>query len=518
MDIKNISYMKLIKTHQDYLEDLLIESISKNEFIFIISNELLNILYFIKHPISSELIKLTNYTLKNLKKQTYIDISYDEYDKWYFVNSSKLISELTKIDDIDKYQHPYDKMIDIIGKNNSIINKIKSKVKIGRLIKKLFGDKFPDSGSDDSIESFIDMYKRQFDIEGDFKLVEGDDIIKYYNLKKYYPSTNSNPLHNSCMSYDKCSDYLKFYSINPDKVKMLVLLDDNKVKGRSLIWNIDEINEKEVKNTYFMDRVYYIDNKTLNGFISYAIKNNFLYKKNQNSDVSAFIVNPITSSEDKLKIKVKNFNYHENLEFPFLDTLYKYNPYEKILTNDNKYNEEKNYVELESTIGQSNIIWSSYYNDILLKHINCKYSNLLYDFIHIDDVKLVKINKSIDYINKNNTDILKKYKYSKMYDGYYDYDKVTYLKRYDDYIPNDKLNSYNGWVWSEFFNEYLSSNDDAVYSVYMEDWIPIENSIKVFTDKDKQHYYITMLDDPSNNFYKHNGEYYSDDIKKEDLK
>lgn len=50
--------MKLIKTHQDYLEDLLIESISKNEFIFIISNELLNILYFIKHPISSELIKL----------------------------------------------------------------------------------------------------------------------------------------------------------------------------------------------------------------------------------------------------------------------------------------------------------------------------------------------------------------------------------------------------------------------------------------------------------------------------
>ncbi|MDY0268843.1 hypothetical protein [Trichloromonas sp.] len=510
--------MKLIKTHQDYLEYLIIESINNDEFLFIISSELYNLLKTINHPIAEELVTQYLGIYDNLKKQTFLDIVYDEHDKFYFVNSNKLISVINKdYPESWKKYNPNRYIIDLVRENPSIINKIRTKIRIGRLIKKLFGDKFPESGKPgEDIQSFMDEYARQFEVKGDFRVVEGEDIIKYYNVNKYSQSTKSNPLRGSCMRYEECGDYLKFYAINPDKVKLIILMDedhDDKIKGRALLWKIDEINEEKVDDVYFMDRIYFIDNETLNNFVAYAIQNGYLYKMNQTSQNDEKIVNPKLQISDKLILKVKDINYDKNLLFPYLDTLYMYNPYEKILTNDDqKYGAKQNYVTLDALEGKTKIIWSDRYNDILLKKINSYYSEYLKEYIKKEDSETVVINGVYDNITKED---LKKLKFSKEYQTYYDEKNVIYLEEYDDYIPLNKLDLY--FVYSDFFNRYYRDTD-AIYSKYMNDYIPIEHAIRVYTDKNRNNYYITLIDDPNENFYKYNGEYYSNDVKKEDLK
>ncbi|MDY0268844.1 hypothetical protein, partial [Trichloromonas sp.] len=139
--------MKILLDFNDYIIDLVLENISK-DLPFILSGRLVDILENIDHDIVDELLSKHN----QYEKISLIDIS-DEFDKFTVSNSPKIIELLSKhynkdnITDIDFYNY--------IDTNKDIWDKFRNKVKIGRLIKKLFGDKFPDSGSDDSIESFI---------------------------------------------------------------------------------------------------------------------------------------------------------------------------------------------------------------------------------------------------------------------------------------------------------------------------------------------------------------------------
>ena len=80
-------------------------------------------------------------------------------------------------------------------------------------------------------EDFSNWIKNELLCSGEFKIVTGDDIVKYYDGDNYYK--NNGTLGNSCMRHSDCADYFNIYK---DCAKLLVCLKDDKVLGRAIIW------------------------------------------------------------------------------------------------------------------------------------------------------------------------------------------------------------------------------------------------------------------------------------------
>jgi hypothetical protein len=200
--------------------------------------------------------------------------------------------------------------------------------RIGRLVVRLLGEKMPPG----ELESFVNEYKSIITakkLSRHFKIVEGEDIRKWYLLTNYSESKGGN-LKNSCMRHVFCQEYFDLYTNNPEKIKLLILLDETreKILGRSLIWKLDRPEGK-----IFMDRVYFSDDFILNIFINYAIKRDWIYRL-ENMDNLLHVVYNNTVKNETLVVKVKNENYKN---YPFVDNLCFYDPKSGSLTNNPKY-------------------------------------------------------------------------------------------------------------------------------------------------------------------------------------
>lgn len=104
--------------------------------------------------------------------------------------------------------------------------------------------------------------------EGEMKVVEGEDVRKYYNANYNLPGGT---LENSCMRYDRCR---KFFDIYVECAKMLVCYkkDVDKIQGRAILWKID--------GKTYMDRVYTNKDYLLNTFIDYAKEQKWIIRDN----------------------------------------------------------------------------------------------------------------------------------------------------------------------------------------------------------------------------------------------
>ena len=129
-------------------------------------------------------------------------------------------------------------------------------MKPARLIQKLLVHEFKCK----EFEDFSNYLQGEILKSGDFKIVSGDDIVKYYCEDNYYEISGT--LGNSCMRYSECRGYFDIYK---DHAKLLVYLRDDKVMGRALLWEIDG-------NTY-MDRYYTCRDYLNSVFEEYAISN-----------------------------------------------------------------------------------------------------------------------------------------------------------------------------------------------------------------------------------------------------
>lgn len=136
--------------------------------------------------------------------------------------------------------------------------------KPARIIQKLLVNKY----SCKDFENFNNWFKSEVLEFGNFKIVEKDDIAKYYLEDNYFKVAGS--LGNSCMRYSKCQKYFDIYK---DHAKMLVCLKDDLVLGRAIIW---EIGEKT-----YMDRVYTCMDYLEHQFIAFAEANNWYYRDTQ---------------------------------------------------------------------------------------------------------------------------------------------------------------------------------------------------------------------------------------------
>ena len=116
-----------------------------------------------------------------------------------------------------------------------------------------------------SLEKKVNLFKAAYNgiilKKSILKVVKGKELYKWYNEDLYQEGTGS--LNKSCMRNQP--DRLAFYINNPDKVSMLVLVNENgKLEGRALIWQVDE-----PKITY-MDRIYTVYQEDENRFEEYA--------------------------------------------------------------------------------------------------------------------------------------------------------------------------------------------------------------------------------------------------------
>lgn len=259
-------------------------------------------------------------------------------------------------------------------------NEGRVKMKIGRFVNKILTEfSFANfSITDSTVEKFVNYYKSFFTRDvSKLKIVEGDDIMKFYREDNYFliDDERMGTIWNSCMRQRGRNKFMKLYSINPNKVKMLVLFsdDDTTIKGRALLWY--DVKDHNSDNEYkVMDRIYTYYDHDVEFFKDWAKENGFLYKYEQNSKNTITFVDNGNVKEMELYVKLnsKGLDY-----YPYLDTF-------RFL---------KNNIFSNST---------NYRHDYILKSSSGSYEEVCYDEDIDDDVN---DQPSIDWITLRHVDV-----------------------------------------------------------------------------------------------------------------
>jgi len=134
-------------------------------------------------------------------------------------------------------------------------------------------------------------------LKKDTKFIITNEIVKYYNQKTYSTaydtnesiSGNGGALFNSCMRSSNLSDAIRLYEkFGASTVQLLVLLQDDMVIGRALLWH--KVKYDDGENMKYLDRIYAVNDNIRQYFLDYAETNNFrtyaYYKKSMRVSVS----------------------------------------------------------------------------------------------------------------------------------------------------------------------------------------------------------------------------------------
>lgn len=178
--------------------------------------------------------------------------------------------------------------------------------KYGKVLKNVIKQQAPNLKYKDSdIEQLVNELKASVE-EGTFSIVKGEDILDWYNGNKYDCGYDTGTLEHSCMRYNNCREYMRIYSDNPDKVKMVILVKDDLLRGRALLWE-----------DKWMDRIYASDSN-IKTFKTFARENGYYTKENQDSSVGDWVSPTGEYYNEQITIFLKTkFNY-----YPYADTFY----------------------------------------------------------------------------------------------------------------------------------------------------------------------------------------------------
>jgi hypothetical protein len=203
--------------------------------------------------------------------------------------------------------------------------------------------------TDADIEQFVNKYKSAYDAMNDifrkFELVSGSDIAHWYSYSNYEEQKGT--LGSSCMKAVN-SSYFDIYVENPDKCSLLILKgeDESKIKGRALIWKLDN------PQVTFMDRVYTNNDSDIELFKQYAYMQGWYHKTYQNSSSDNTLVGKEgIKREGDLVVNLKNANNGGYDRYPYLDTLKYFNTSSGKITTEEKRG-YSDYITLEDTGGR----------------------------------------------------------------------------------------------------------------------------------------------------------------------
>jgi len=208
---------------------------------------------------------------------------------------------------------------------------------LGRIVGSILRDnriEFTPSELENFVRQWGAVWIDEFDNQNGFMIVQGPDIKKWYYGGNYSQETlgGKGTLGKSCMRYDECQKYLDIYALNPEVVKMLVVLDpDKKLRARMLIWSVGE--------EYLLDRCYYTREDEQGASILWLEKN--LDKKvrldSKNGD---FVILERTKNSDG------TFDY-----YPYMDSFPYYNTRSRKLQVEEPQKGEENWIILKETSG-----------------------------------------------------------------------------------------------------------------------------------------------------------------------
>ena len=144
-----------------------------------------------------------------------------------------------------------------ITKGDDISTKTKSKVAIGRLVRQILKDNGHEGFTDSDIEKFVNSFKAAWNkkhgiTNRETKIVKGADILKWYNYENY--KSGKGTLGSSCMRYPEVNNFMNLYAQNPEKVSMVVVIEEDRLIARALLWELSFCANDSVK--YYLDRVY----------------------------------------------------------------------------------------------------------------------------------------------------------------------------------------------------------------------------------------------------------------------
>lgn len=180
--------------------------------------------------------------------------------------------------------------------------------KPGKVIMQLFSDKAKKILKPSLFENFGNKYKGYFQ-DYNIELLHSSDVKRIYNMDTIEGGAS---LQGSCMQ-GKDSDYLDIYE-NCDKLQIAVIIKDNLLLGRALVWDIGAGQK-------FIDRFYVGADYLYETFVNYAVANNMYYKQNYKSfDDKKALINPVTKEMEYKTIKIytdTDFDY-----YPYIDTLH----------------------------------------------------------------------------------------------------------------------------------------------------------------------------------------------------
>ncbi len=302
-------------------------------------------------------------------------------------------------------------------------------MKPAKLARKLLNEYGLSDLCDADFEKFNNLVRAYISVEGDedgigrnvtLEVISGEAIKDAYHEDNYsrIQGTSSN-LWNSCMRYEGCQDYFGIYTLNPDKVSMLVAYDcDRKILGRAILWNFND-------NTKGMDTIYASDSiKEL--FIRWAIDNKYYYKASQSCHHQYF--DRYDGEMTDFKFKCVTLTNHKLKKYPYMDTMQYLSNY-GLLSND--YDVSYDYT-LRCTGGGYDEEDDDYVTDINGERI------------HNDDARW------IDYTRPSGRNI----------EGYVHCDCVNYCQDGEYYLDDDTvyINGDNYFINDE--NVVLTYNDD----------------------------------------------------------
>lgn len=301
--------------------------------------------------------------------------------------------------------------------------KARNPVKLGRFVNNILPGEFTAK----EVEDFVNKFKAALEQSGEgFIEVSGEEIGDYYDYKKY--SKMSGTLGSSCMAKQNKGTF-QIYMDNPEVCRMLVLLEDDLVIGRALIWKTETSDNPA---EYFLDRQYTIKESDVEKFRTYAKERGWSYKTYNNHTNLGSVTYNDESKTIEMTVKVKTNKY---IEFPYVDTFRRYDPSTGILYNDYENGQENigNYI-LSSTSGGYEEVRDAVYSDWYDTEIDrddAVFSRPLHDWIYNHDNVEVTVG-------------------SERRRGYYpeSYDDIVYLDYENAYCHVDDT------VWSEYNNEY----------------------------------------------------------------
>jgi len=246
------------------------------------------------------------------------------------------------------------------GDASGVFTKSRNEVGLGRFVNKLFPAKY----SSKEVEEFVNSFKASLEKSGEhFELVEGVDIDFWYRSENY--KENSGTLGNSCMAQKK--NIFGIYTQNQDVCKMLILREDDKIIGRSLVWKLASIKHirKDVEGIeYFMDRQYTIKESDVQKFKNYAKEQGWCYKSyNNHHSLNTVTIGGEEKNVDMtIKVATKDYN-----RYPYMDTFKRYDVDNGILHNDDEQEEryEGQYILEDTGGGYTEIeggVWSEWYD------------------------------------------------------------------------------------------------------------------------------------------------------------